>query len=53
MADRDPHSAEESHELSHQTGEEAGKIKRPQRTGERDLARGSETATREASQRRQ
>lgn len=57
MADRDPKSAEESHELSHQQGEEKGKIKRPQQTDatmpEKDLARGSEPETRGTSGRRQ
>ena len=56
MADRDPHSAEESHELSHQKGENKGRIKRPQQTdatlAEKDLARGSEPETRAASSRR-
>lgn len=56
MADRDPRSAEESHELSHQQGENKGKIKSPQQTdatmAEKDLARGSEPETRAASRRR-
>lgn len=57
MADRDPMSAEESHDLAHQKGEKYGKIKRPQQTDatmpEKDLARGSEPETRGASRRRQ
>jgi hypothetical protein len=57
MADRDPHSAEESHDLAHQKGEEFGKIKKPQQTDatmpEKDLARGSEPETRGTSSRRQ
>ncbi len=56
MADRDPMSAEETHDLSHQKGEKFGKIKRPQQTdatmAEKDLARGSEPETRAASRRR-
>ena len=43
MADRDPMSAEESHQLSHQQGANKGKIKRPQQTdanmAEEDLPR--------------
>lgn len=57
MADRDPMSAEESHDLSHQKGEKFGKIKKPQQTDatmpEKDLARGSEPETRGTSGRRQ
>lgn len=57
MADRDPMSAEESHQLSHQQGEDKGKIKRPQQTDatmpEKDLPRGSEPETRGTSGRRQ
>lgn len=57
MADRDPMSAEETHELSHQQGEAKGKIKRPQQTDatmrEKDLPRGSEPETRGTSGRRQ
>lgn len=53
MADRDPTSAEESHQLSHQQGEEKGRIKRPQQTDatmpEKDLPRGSEPETRGTS----
>ena len=53
MADRDPTSAEESHLLSHQQGEEKGRIKRPQQTDatmpEKDLPRGSEPETRGTS----
>ena len=49
MADRDPMGAEETHEFSHQQGEDKGKIKRQQQTdanmAEKDLARGSEPAT--------
>ena len=53
MADRDPTSAEESHQLSNQQGEEKGRIKRPQQTDatmpEKDLPRGSEPETRGTS----
>lgn len=53
MADHNPHSAKESHDPANQTGEDKGKIKRPQQTDANmagdDLARGSETSTREAS----
>ncbi len=55
MADHNPHNATDSHDPARQTGEDKGKIKRPQRTdatmGEDDLARGSEVATHEASHR--
>jgi len=57
MADRDPMSAEETHDLSHQKGEKFGKIKRPQQTDatmpEKDLPRGSEPDTRGSSRGRQ
>ena len=53
MANHNPHSPEESHQLSHQQGEHKGKIKRPQQTdanmAEEDLPRGSEPETRGAS----
>lgn len=56
MADRDPQSAEETHQLSHQQSEDKGKIKRPQQTdatmAEKDLPRGSEPETRGTSGRR-
>lgn len=53
MANHNPHSPEQSHQLSHQQGESKGKIKRPQQTddtmAEEDLPRGSEPETRGAS----
>ena len=49
MTDHNPHNAEESHQLSHQQGEDKGRIKRPQQTdaamAERDIPRGSESRT--------
>ncbi len=49
MADYNPHKPEADKRPSHQTGEEQGKIKRPQQTdatmAEKDLPRGSERET--------
>ena len=49
MTDHNPHNAEESHQLSHQQGEDKGRIKRQQQTdaamAERDIPRGSEPRT--------
>lgn len=49
MADRDPRSAEEIHQLSHQQGEDKGRIKRTQQTTanmpEKALPRRSEPET--------
>lgn len=47
--EQDPHRPEESHDPRRQTGEEQGRIKRPQQTdatmAEKDLPRGSEQET--------
>ena len=50
MADRNPHSAVETHQLSHQQDESKGRIKRPQRQDRdmQDVARGSEPERRDA-----
>lgn len=52
----DPHKPQEDQSPARQTGEDKGKIKRPQQTdatmAEKDLARGSEPETRAASRRR-
>ena len=56
MADHNPHSPTASHDPARQTGEDKGRIKRPQQTdatmSEDDLARGSEPETRATSNRR-
>lgn len=47
--EQDPHQPEESHDPRRQTGEEEGRIKRPQQTDAtmagKDLPRGSERET--------